>query len=131
MNLPSSSVTIMNVYVELLSYFLANSFCTKGNKDSTNEIYVTVSNSLSMKPNSNIQKWFVLAINTFITSFSSSDVWFGIPKHFSSHLDNLSTLSFWSEFYFLQLRFKFCFSNKERHSISYFSHLFCISNGAK
>ena len=69
MNLPSTSVTITNVYVLVLSYFLANSFCTKGNKDSTNEIYVTVSNSLSMKPNSKIQKWFVLAINTFITSF--------------------------------------------------------------
>ena len=36
-----------------------------------------------------------------------------------------------SEFYFLQLRFKLCFSNKERHSISYFSHLSNISNGAK
>ena len=86
--------------------FWQTHFVAKGNKGSTNEIYVTVTNSLSMNPNSTIQKWFILAINTFITSFSSFDVWFGIPKHFSSQHDNPSSLSFKnSVFFYCNLNF--------------------------
>ena len=104
--------------------FWQTHFVPKGNKDSTNEIYVTVTNSLSMNPNSTIQKWFVLAINTFITSFSSFDVWFGIPKHFSSQHDNPSSLSLRIQFSSIAILILFLRQRKTFNLIFFSFHLY-------